>query len=62
MHLDLQTMLALYKMRQEVRQSGDEDLLCDSEAEICPECGGTMFEDENEPCALRCPDCDAVPQ
>lgn len=60
MHLDLETVLALYTMREQARRPVNDDLLCDSEEETCPECGGLMFEDEDEPFALRCPDCEPV--
>jgi hypothetical protein len=59
--LDLETILALYTMRQQGSPYPDDDLLCDTEAELCPECGGAMFEDEEEAFALRCPECEAVP-
>ncbi len=61
MQLDLETVLALHAMRQQVRTMGEDDLLCESEDETCPTCGGLLFEDEREPFALYCPDCDLVP-
>lgn len=61
MQLDLQTVLAMYTMRERTRQYIDDDLMCDREEETCPECGGVLFEDEDEPFTLRCPDCDLVP-
>ena len=61
MDLDLQTILALYTMRAQTRRCIDDDLLCDTEEEMCPECGGVLFEDESDPFTLRCPDCDVVP-
>ena len=61
MHLDLETILALYCMREKARVPVDDDLMCDSDAEICPACGGRMFEDEEQPFELRCPECEAVP-
>ena len=61
MHLDLETVLALYTMRREARLHADDDLLCDSEEELCPVCGGVLFEDEDERFTLRCPECDVVP-
>lgn len=61
MQLDLETILALHAMRQQVRTMGEDDLLCDGEDEMCPSCGGLLFEDEREPFALYCPDCDLVP-
>jgi len=59
--LDLQTIFALHSMRQRIHTMGDDDLLCETEEETCPTCGGLMFEDERDPFALLCPDCDPVP-
>ena len=61
MQLDLETILALHAMRQQVQTMGEDDLLCETEGETCPSCGGQLFEDEREPFALYCPDCDLVP-
>jgi hypothetical protein len=61
MQLDLQTVLALYTMREQMRHPVDDDLLCDAEGETCAACGGVLFEDEYEPFTLRCPECDLVP-
>ncbi|MGH9522074.1 MAG: hypothetical protein ACRD3E_06050 [Terriglobales bacterium] len=61
MDLDLQTVLALYTMRERTRRCIDDDLLCDTEEETCAECGGVLFEDENDPFTLSCPDSDLVP-
>ena len=61
MHMDLETLLALHSLRQQVRTMGEDDLLCEPEEELCPCCGGLMSEDEGEPLALYCPDCDLVP-
>ena len=62
MELDLQTVLALYTMREQSRRYLDDDLVCDAEGETCPACGGVLFEDEGEPFTLRCPECDVVAQ
>jgi hypothetical protein len=62
MQLDLETILALHCMRQQVRTMGEDDLLCEPGEETCPSCGGLMFEDEREPFALYCPDCDLAPR
>lgn len=62
MHMDLETILALHSMRQQLQTMGEDDLLCEQEEETCATCGGLMFEDEREPFALYCPDCDLVPR
>lgn len=62
MHLDLETLLALHSLRQQVHTMGEDDLLSDDVDEMCPTCGGLMFEDSLEPFALYCPDCDLVPR
>lgn len=62
MPLDLETILALHSLRQQVHVMGEDDLLCEREEETCPTCGGLLFEDEREPFALYCPDCDMVPK
>jgi len=61
MHMDLETLLVLHSMRQQVHTMGEDDLLR-VEEETCPSCGGLLFEDEREPLALYCPDCDLVPR
>ena len=61
MQMDLETILALHSMRQQVRTMGEDDLLDDVD-QTCPTCGGLMFEDDREPFALYCPDCDLVPR
>ena len=62
MHMDLETILALHSMRQQLQTMGEDDLLCEPEEETCSSCGGLMFEDEREPFALYCPQCDLVPR
>lgn len=62
MHLDLETLFALHSLRQQVHSMGEDDLLSDDVDEMCPTCGGMMFEDEREPFAMYCPDCDLVPR
>ncbi len=62
MPLDLETILALHALREQVQTISEDDLLCEPEDEMCPSCGGLMFEDEREPFALYCPDCDLVPR
>ena len=61
MPLDLDTILTLHNLRQRTHTMGEDDLLCEPEGETCPTCGGLLFEDEREPFALYCPDCDLVP-
>lgn len=61
MPLNLETILALQALRQQMQVVAEDDLLCDGEEETCPSCGGLLFEDEREPFALYCPDCDLVP-
>ncbi len=61
MPLDLETILSLHTMRRMERQTNlllEEDLLEEKEEDMCPGCGGPMFEDEGEAFALYCPVCD----
>lgn len=62
MHLDLETLFALHSLREQVHTMGEDDLLSDDVDETCPTCGNLMFEDEREPFALYCPECDLVPK
>lgn len=61
MPLDLETVLTLYTMRQLERDTlVEEDLLAEREEDLCPSCGGPMFEDDVEAFAVYCPVCDRV--
>ncbi len=61
MRVDLDELFARYGQYEEECRRSDEELLDEPEEEICPVCGGLMFECEDDSFTLHCPECEAVP-